>query len=217
VPAGSCARRCPACARRRRTARTSPRARCEVRHLGHGGLHAEGHLVLGDARVELGIALRARALDARAVRRRSIEHAAAPCAIDTRRILQEEHRIAACPSGTARPGARLGRKPGAPEPRIERLSAEALGDQHDIGRQVPILGAEAVARATSRSRPTRDLRTRLEEGDRRVVVDRLGVHRLHEAEPSATFARCGSSSLSQAPDSPCRAKRKMEPASGSRA
>jgi len=30
--------------------------------------------------------------------------------------------------------------------------------------------------------PTRELRAALEEGDRRVVIDRLGVHRLDEAE-----------------------------------
>ena len=59
------------------------------------------------------------------------------------------------------------------------------------------------------------LRAGLDEGDRGVVVDRLGVHRAHEAQLVHDLARCGAcSSLTQAPESPCRANSNWEPARG---
>ena len=53
-----------------------------------------------------------------------------------------------------------------------------------------------------------------EERDGRIVIDRLGVHRLDEAQFVGDAAVCGSSSLSQAPDWPCWANLKRDGATG---
>ena len=64
-------------------------------------------------------------------------------------------------------------------------------------------------------RPARELEPGLEERHGRVVVDRLGVHRLDEAElVSDSWRVCGSSSLTHAPDLPCCANWKIDGATG---
>ena len=80
----------------------------QVGQLRHRGLHAVGHLVLGDARVDLRVAER---LGRQLVQLAdAVEHAAARRGVDARRVGQVQHRVVArCGSG--RPGAALGRKP----------------------------------------------------------------------------------------------------------
>ena len=176
----------------------------EVGQLGHARLHAVGHLVLRDARGDLRVAEFARAAAGSASARSS--------------------SIARRPSRLDAVGVRRGRAPGrpaernlhalvlrrqeaaAPQPVVERLVgrvAGALRDQHDERGQVLVLAAEAVAEPGADARPAGELGAGLEEGDRRVVVDRLGVHRLDEAELVGDLAVCGSSSLTQAPLLPC--------------
>ena len=70
----------------------------------------------------------------------------------------------------------------APQAGVERLVDLARRDEHDERRQVLVVAAEAVVQPRAHARPAGDLRAGLEERDRRVVVDRLGVHRADEAE-----------------------------------
>ena len=78
-----------------------------------------------------------------------------------------------------------------------------LRDHHDERRQVLVLAAEAVAEPRAQARPAGLLVAGLDEGDRRVVVDRLGVASILTIAMSSTiFAVCGSSSLTHAPDLP---------------
>ena len=75
-----------------------------------------------------------------------------------------------------------GEKTAPPEPGVERLSPRLLGNQDEERGQVPILAAQAVAGPGSHAGTTGELRAGLEERDRRIVVDRLGVHAPDEAE-----------------------------------
>ena len=73
----------------------------------------------------------------------------------------------------------------APVEVVEDLAAGgALADRghDDERRQVLAGGAEAVGQPRAHRRPARLLAAGQEEGDGRGVVDRLGVHRLDEAE-----------------------------------
>ena len=73
-------------------------------------------------------------------------------------------------------------KAAAPQAFVQRLAALVLGDQHAKGGQVVVGRAQAVAEPRSDRRPPGDLRARLEERDRRVVVDGLRIHRLDETQ-----------------------------------
>ncbi len=59
---------------------------------------------------------------------------------------------------------------------------ETLADQDAKRGQVLIGRAEAIAQPRPHRRPPGNLRSCLKEGDRRVVVDRLGVNRADDAE-----------------------------------
>ena len=132
-----------------------------------------------------------------------------------RRIGEVEHRIAA-PSGIDSLILRR-QEAAAPQPIVERLVvriARALRDHGDEGRQVAVLAAQPVGEPRADAGPAGELRARLKKSDGRVVIDRLGVHRLDKAQVIREAAVCGSSSLSQAPLAPCRAKRNFEAAIG---
>ena len=125
------------------------------------------------------------------------------------------------PSAARRPGACVGRKP-APHSRENRACGCDAGGQprvqHDERRQVLVRAAEAVAEPGAHARPAGNLAAGLNVGDRRVVVDRLGVHRLDRWHRSSTIAaRCGSSSLTHVPFWPCWANLNIDGATGSRA
>jgi hypothetical protein len=109
------------------------------------------------------------------------------------------------PLRSLQPWCWLGRKPLPQKRADERLHvAEALRDQHDEGRQVRVGAAEAVADPRAERRPARLLVAGLEERDARLVVDRVGVHRVHEAQLVAMAPVCGISSLIQTPSSRLR-------------
>ncbi len=94
-----------------------------------------------------------------------------------------EHRVA--DRAELDPLVRGRQEAAAPEPVVERLVvgvAGALRDHDHEGRQVLVLAPQAVRRPGADAGPARELGAGLEEGDGRVVVDRLGVHRLDEAE-----------------------------------
>ena len=92
--------RCRACARRARTCRGSDSGSLsEVGEFGDGGLHAEGHLVLGDAVLDDRVADRLEAVLVERVD--AVDHVAAQLAADPGRIAEVEHRIAAAAEGDA--------------------------------------------------------------------------------------------------------------------
>ena len=65
---------------------------------------------------------------------------------------------------------------------MARVLAVALGEQHDVGGHVRIRAPQAVARPRAEARAPRDLRTSVDQSDARVVVDRLGVHRVNHRD-----------------------------------
>ena len=78
-----------------------------------------------------------------------------------------------------------GQKAAAPESVVEWLvirATTAKGSHHHKGRQVLVFAAETVAQPRAHARIAGDLATCLEKGDRRIVVNRLGVHGFDEAE-----------------------------------
>ena len=126
------------------------------------------------------------------------------CATETGGIGKVQHRIAARAELHALVSRR--QKSAAPQPVVERLVvriAAALRDHDDERRQVVVLAAQSVGQPGADRRPAGKLEARLEERDGGIVIDRLGVHRLDEAKSSATFAVCGISSLTHAPEAPC--------------
>src|SRR4051794_20598759 len=76
------------------------------------------------------------------------------------------------------------KKAAAPESREETLPAAfgGHGDQNDKTWQVVIQATQAVVHPSAHARPPGQLAAGLEEGDCRVVVDRLGVHRADDAD-----------------------------------
>ena len=79
-----------------------------------------------------------------------------------------------------------------PEAAGNRLFLVAVGrgrDEHHEVREVVVLGAEAVGGPGAEAGTTRDLVPGLHGADRRLVVDRLGVHGSHNAEIVDNFGR----------------------------
>jgi len=71
----------------------------------------------------------------------------------------------------------------APESRVERLSRRpADGSHHDIGGQAAIRPAQPVAHPRPEARASMLLTSRVDVGDRGIVVDRFGVHRSDDRE-----------------------------------
>jgi hypothetical protein len=65
--------------------------------------------------------------------------------------------------------------------RAERLPGFVFRNEHHKRREIRILLAESIAQPCAEARPPGDLRTGLEEGHARPVIDRLGEHRAHHA------------------------------------
>ena len=95
-------------------------------------------------------------------------------------IRQVQHRIPAAPELHALILRR--QEPAAPEAGVERLIDFAGRDEHDKRRQILVVAAEPVVNPRAHAGPAGDLRAGLEEGDRGIVIDRLGEHRADDAE-----------------------------------
>ena len=150
----------------------------EIGHLGHRHLHAVGEFVLGDPRPDRLVAF---AFPLQFVEPADAgEHATARIGRDPLGVGEVEHRIGAGAELHALVAAL--EKAVAPESCVERLAALVLRDQDHERGKVAVQAAEAVADPRSHRRSAGDLRSGLEEGDRGVVVDRLGVHGSNHAQ-----------------------------------
>ena len=152
----------------------------EIRQLRYGGLHPERHFVLRDARQDLRVA-EILVLD-RVELAEIVEEAPPSVSVDTVRVCQEQHRVADRAELDALVTSR--QEPTSPEPVVQRLAASSRARRHhdDECRQIAVLAAQSVGNPSADRRPSRELSARLEEGHGRVVIDRLGVHGLHEAQ-----------------------------------
>ena len=152
----------------------------QVEQVRHARLHAEGHLVLRDARLDFRVAQDAVALVVKGGQ--FVELFAANFARDAFGVLQVEDALALI--AELHPLEFGRQEAGAPEAVIERLvvrSAAAEGRHHHVGREVGILAAEAVGGPSADAGATGQLASRLHERDRRVMVDGFRVHRADDA------------------------------------
>ena len=163
----------------------------QVGQLGHRRLHAVGQLVLGDA----GDDLRVAGLGVVQVVERGdvVEHLPPRRPRAAGRVGEVEHRLLAAAELDALIARR--QEAAAPEAVVERLVGPPAREQDDERRQVLVLAPQAVGDPGAHARPAGELRAGLHERDRRVVVDRLGVHRADDADvvgdrrPCAATAR----------------------------
>ena len=150
------------------------------REVGDARLHPEGQLVLLDPGVRLRVADR---LVIHLVElAEAVERAAADLGGDAGGVVDVKDRVA--PRAERGGGVLAGKVARLPEPRRDRLnllSVRWLGDEHDEGRQVLVERAEAVGDPGAEAGAAGDLVPGLDVGDRRFVVDRLGVHAPDEA------------------------------------
>ena len=164
-------------------------------------LHAKSHLVLADARLDLRISKLVEVLAIELVE--TIEGKATALAVHPLGIRQIQHRISFVSEFD--PLMLRWQKASSPKPVVQRLIVGPAGSkrrQYDVGRQIFVLTSQSIANPRTDARSTGKLGACLAEGDRRVVVDRFGVHRSdlapvvckashlgHEfAEPHAGFA-----------------------------
>ena len=150
----------------------------QVHHIGHAGLHAKGHFVLGHPGVDLRIAqvpeLQMLHLGP------TVEQPAPALPGDPVGILEVQHRILPRSEQHALMLAR--QKPIAPKARVQRLVDAVLGNQNHEGRKILIGRTQPVAEPGTETRPTCDLGPGLKEGDGRIMIDGLGVQRTDDAQ-----------------------------------
>ena len=153
----------------------------EIEQIGHRRLHAERHLVLRDAGFDLRIAelIQVHAVEFAG----GVEHVAARVRVDAVGIVQVQHRIAARAEAHALViGGQKAAAPEAREQRLVRIQRLRLREHHDERGQVPILAAQAVADPRAHAGTARLLAAALDERDRRIVIDRVRVHRLDDGD-----------------------------------
>ena len=149
----------------------------DIHQLRHRGLHPKRHLILLDPRRGLRILIRFALLRVQLCH--AIEHSAAFRGIDAGWVRQEQHRVAAAAKLHALIFA--GQEARTPKPGVERLIAFlAVGNHDDERGKILVLRAETVAQPRPHARTARLLESCLDEGDRRVMIDRLGVDRLDD-------------------------------------
>ena len=150
----------------------------EVGQLGNRRLHAIAQLVLGDPGDDLGVA----GLGVVQVVERGdvVEHLPPRRPRAAGRVGEIEHRLLAAAQLHAL--VARGQEAASPQAVVKRLVGPPAREQDDEGRQVLVLAPQAVGDPRPHARPARELRAGLHERDRRVVVDRLGLHRADQAD-----------------------------------
>ena len=161
----------------------------EVHELRDAGLHTVGHLGLADAGRDLRVAGGGEVEAIQFVG--SLKQGLALISGEAFGVAKVEHRFTGSAELDALVGA--GQETAAPESGKQALAGALFvgRDEHDERRQVIVHAAEAVVGPCAHARATRQLTAGLEEGDRRVVVDGLGVHRAHDADLVSDAADVG--------------------------
>src|SRR4051794_13062349 len=115
--------------------------------------------------------------------RDGVEHLAPGRLGDPGRIIEEQDRRA--PGPESHPLVARWQKSARPQPRKQRLvgvDRVRLREQDDKRRKILVLASESVTEPRPHARPSGLLKTCLDERDRRIVIDRLGVHRLDDGD-----------------------------------
>ena len=153
----------------------------KVSQLRNRGLHSIRHFVLLNPGIDLRVA---KLLEFLLVQfRQVVQHAASSRGIEAGRVVQVEHRIADAHEFHA--GVLRREKAAAPQSVIERLTIRTTGSARNEGhktREIVVGAAESVGKPRADARAPRELMAGLEKGDRRVVIDRLGVHRADQGD-----------------------------------
>ena len=150
----------------------------QVHDLGHARLHAVSHLVLGDASIDIRLAEAIGVVLVQVAQR--IKHRAACFWRDAIRVVQIKHRALATAELHA---LMLAWQPAtAPEARVKRLITFAFRNEHHERGQVLVVASETVVNPRADAGPAGKLRAGLQERDRGIVVDGLGVERPHDAK-----------------------------------
>ena len=113
--------------------------------------------------------------------RQTVKHSPACLGTDAGRVREIKHRVALAAELNA---LKFGRqKAGAPQTRVKRLIALfAVRDHHDERRQIFVRAAQAITQPRAHAWPARLLETGLNESNGGVVIDGLGIDRLHQAD-----------------------------------
>jgi hypothetical protein len=150
----------------------------QISHLRDARLHAEGHLIVVDAILNLRVRCSGKLMLMQLLQ--AIQHQPAAVRAHTRRIAEIQHRILRRSKQHALMPRR--QKAAAPQVRPQRLPALALRDQHRERRQIRVLRTKTIAQPRPKTRPPRDLRSRLEKRHAGAVIDRLREHRPRHAD-----------------------------------
>ena len=162
----------------------------EVGKLGDGGLHTEGHLVLGDAGEGFGVAEFLMSLVIEFFER--VEHASAGGGGDAFGFGEEEDGVALGPEEDAL--VFRGKEAGTPEAIVNSLGVTLGGPggiEDDEGREVFVFRAESVGKPGAEGGFSGELIAGAKVSDGGVVVDGLGVHRFDDAEVFGHFFSVG--------------------------
>jgi len=152
-----------------------------IGELGDGHLHAVGELVGTDTSIDFGISCLGSMPVVDLVQ--MIHPFAASCLIEPFWVLEVEDGVACAHKFDT--GVLGGEETATPEAVVEGLAvrpAGAAGNHSDESWEVGVLRAETIGEPRSNTRAPRELVPGLEEGDGRVVVDVLGLHRLDVAD-----------------------------------
>lgn len=153
----------------------------EIGEFGHAALHAEGHLVVGDAGLDVGVADAGVVDVVEAVQR--VEHGAAVPLLHAGRVFDKEHGISLPAQGHA--GVLRGQEAAAPHAGEERLRLAFLregGGEDDKGGQVIALAAQAVGEPGAEAGFAGHLAAGHDEGAGGIVINGAGVDGLHERD-----------------------------------
>ena len=152
----------------------------KIGQLRHARLHPEGHLILRDTGLDLGIV---KAVESQAVEpAEPIEHLPAIGSGDPRRIGQIEHRVArAAQRHPAVPG---GEEPARPHPREEGLRGIDVGQrcENHKGGEIVALAPQAIRHPAPQARLAWHLAAGHHERAGGIMVDGVGVDRLHQRD-----------------------------------
>ena len=173
----------------------------EVGDFRDAGLHAEGHFVVVDAVLNLGIGSPGKLVLVQFFE--AIQHQPAAVGAHACGVAEVEHGVLRCAEENALMLG--GQEAAAPEVGTERLAAFAFGDEDGERRQIRVICSESIAEPRAETWPARDLRSCLEERHAGAVIDRLREHgarhadvvgdaggmRQQFAEPSASLAVLG--------------------------